>query len=156
MADLNDLANQMDQLANNLGGAANQVAKDVASTILTDLTQVTPIDTGLAVSNWQVTLDTPATGVIPAYNPSPKGRVKNGVWEHAVDPSLTAQSNVQPTFDAGNNVIQNKQPGQDIYIANNVEYIPELDSGSSNQAPAGFVDRAIILGDATKNRAVVV
>lgn len=156
MADLLDLANQMDQLALQIGGAANQAAKDTASTILNDLLQVTPVDTALALSNWQVTLDAPAGGIIDAYSPSPKGRVKDGVWEHAVDPVLTAQANVGPTFDAGNNVIQNKQPGQDVFITNNVEYVPALDSGSSNQAPAGFVDRAILLGEQVKNRVRII
>jgi hypothetical protein len=156
MADLLDLALFTDQLANKLGGAASAVAKDVATTVLTDLIQVTPVDTATALSNWRVTLNTPASGVIPAYNPSPRGRIKDGVWVHTVDPVLTAQANAQPTFDAGDSVIKSKQPGQDIFITNNVPYVPELDRGSSTQSPAGFVDRAVILGDAVRNRAVII
>lgn len=156
MADLLDLANEMDALANKLSVFANATGQDAASTVLNDLTQVTPIDTGTAVSNWIVTLDSPAlSGLILApFVPSPKGRVKHGVWVHAVDPAITAQANVPQTFQAGLAVIKSKKQGQSIFITNNAPYIELLNQGSSSQAPAGFVDRAIILGEQSVKRVV--
>lgn len=148
MADLLSLANDMNALSAKLGLFANQVVEDVASSILNDLTQVTPVDTGTAVSNWVVTLDAPALGglVLMAHAPSPKGRVRKGVWVHTVPPSITAQANVPQTMQAGLAVIKTKQPGQTIFITNNSPYINMLNEGSSDQAPTGFVERAVILG----------
>jgi hypothetical protein len=155
LAELLDLAKDMQALAVKLPIAASEVAKDVARTVLHDLTQVTPVDTGLALSNWQVGIGSAPGGIVPPFSPSPRGRVKQGVWVHSVDPIVTAQANAQPTFDAGNNAINSKTVGEDIYIVNNVDYISILDSGSSNQAPAGFVDRAVILGEQVKQRAKI-
>lgn len=165
MADLLSLANDMEALDAKLGLFGNQTAEDVASTILTDLTQVTPVDTGEALSNWIVTLDAPALGglVLAPFVPSPKGRMvrpfkargassPHGVWVHAVDPAITAQANAPQTMQSGLAVIKTKQPGQTIFITNNAPQIETLDQGSSKQAPAGFVERAIILGEqVTKN-----
>jgi hypothetical protein len=147
MRDLYDLATQMRTLQKRLGAFGNETSKDVARTILNDLVQVTPVDVGEALSNWQLTLNTPAVSDIPAYVPSPKGRVVAGKWVHKVDPALTAQANITPTLNAANGVLAAKQPGQTIFITNNIPYIEDLDQGGSTQAPAGFVDRAIILGN---------
>lgn len=147
MADLLDLANDMSLLSGRIDAFRKQTTEDVALTILSDLVQVTPVDTGTALSNWLLTVGAPAAALVPAHFPSPKGRVKRGVWEHAVDPVATAQANVTPTMDAAKAVLATKQPGQTIFITNGVSYISELDQGSSVQAPSGFVDRAIILGE---------
>lgn len=149
MPDLLNLADEMDDLLVKLGVFGNKTSEAVASTILKDLTEVTPVDSALAVSNWVVTLDTPLLGglILAPIAASPRGRVKNGKWTHKVDPVLTAQANVPQTFQAGLAVIKTKQPGQALFITNNVPYINELNQGSSSQAPAGFVDRAVILGE---------
>lgn len=154
MPDLLSLANDMSALSAKLGLFGNQVVEDVATTILNDLVQVTPVDTGTAVTNWVVTLDTPALGglVLAPFVPSAKGRMKKGVWVHTVPPSVTAQANVPQTLQAGLDVITKKQPGQTIYITNNAPYINMLNDGSSQQAPRNFVERAVILGEqVTKN-----
>jgi hypothetical protein len=39
-----------------------------------------------------------------------------------------------------------KKPGEQIHITNNAPYIRQLNDGSSKQAPAGFVERAILIG----------
>jgi len=148
-----DLAENCDQIADQIPTFANEIAKDVGSTILTDLVQVTPVDTGEALSNWQASLAEPSLEQIAAYVPSPKGRMKDGAWSHAVDPSITAQANIAPTLEAGMMIIKSKQHGIPLFISNNSEYIVVLDQGSSTQAPAGFVDRAIILGSDVVNKA---
>lgn len=143
---LTDLANEMDALAAKIGGASSSVAVDTAMTILSDLVQVTPVDTGAALSNWQVTLDSPATDVIPAYSPAKRGKMVKGVWVHAADPIATSHANIAPTLAAARTILFTKRPGQVIYITNNLPYIQRLNDGSSEQAPGGYVDRAIILG----------
>ena|ERR1035437_484490 len=147
MANLNDLANDMDKLLVRLDSFAKQTVKDAALSIMSDLVQVTPVDVGTALSNWQLTLDTPAEHVLTAYEPALRGRNVKGVWTHRVDPALTAQANVAPTLDAAKVVLAERQKGQLVFITNNLPYIRKLNDGSSDQAPAGFVDRAVILGN---------
>lgn len=147
-----DLANEMDALAARIGTVASEAAKSVALTVLTDLVQVTPADVGTAISNWQVTLDAPAEGILGAYSPSPRGHTVNGTWKHKVDPVATSHANVAPTLAYAKTVLASKRPGQVIYITNNLPYIQSLNDGSSEQAPAGFVDRAIILGGSVVSR----
>jgi hypothetical protein len=146
VATLLDLANQMDALEKRVKAASKSTTDDVALSILNDLVQVTPVDVGTAISNWQLTLDAPASDIVPAYAPSPKGRTKHGVWTHVVDPIITAQNNLPLILDAARRVLSARQLGQTIYLANNLPYIQELNDGSSEQAPSGFVDRALILG----------
>lgn len=152
MRSLNDLANEMRALANQLGRTGNEAAKDVATVCLKDLTEVTPVDTGAALSNWQLTLDNPASGILFPFFPSTKGRMKGGVWEHSADPVATAQANAPEVMAQAKLILGGKVPGQTIYITNNIPYIRQLNDGSSSQAPAGFVDRALILArQAVKN-----
>lgn len=155
MPNLNNLADDMDNLLVRITGFRARVTRDVALTILNDLVQVTPVDVGTALSNWVLTLDSPFLSglVLPAFVPSPRGRVIKGKWTHAVPPTITAQANVQPTIDAAEIELAAKQPGQTIFITNNVPYIQQLNDGSSSQAPAGFVDRARILGEQAVQRA---
>jgi hypothetical protein len=146
VATLLDLANQMDALEKRVKAASKSTTDEVALSILNDLVQVTPVDVGTAISNWQLSLDAPALDIVPAYAPSPKGRTKAGVWTHAVDPIITSQNNLPLILDAAKRVLAARQLGQTIYLANNLPYIQELNDGSSEQAPSGFVDRALILG----------
>ncbi len=153
MATLEDLAKQMETLADRLKLFAKRTADDVALSILNDLVQVTPVDVGTALSNWQLTLDSPALGVLPAFVPSPRGSVKQGKWTHVIDPIVTAQNNLPRVLQEANLVLAGRIPGQPIFITNNLPYIQRLNDGDSTQAPAGFVDRAIILGRQAVERA---
>lgn len=153
MASLLDLADQMDKLSQRLPIFAKKTTEDVALTIVNDVTQVTPVDVGEALSNWIISLDAPSVETIPAFAPSPKGRVKDGKWQHAVDPVVTAQNNLPSVLSAATAVLAGRVPGQPIYISNNLPYIQKLNEGSSEQAPAGFVDRAIILGREVASKA---
>lgn len=93
----------------------------------------TPVDTGLARSNWIVTLDTPANKTIAAYAPG----VKLGLGEMA---------NAQAAIDHGQSVIaQWKGEGQVIVIQNSIAYIVPLNRGHSpQQGTPGFIERAIV------------
>jgi hypothetical protein len=153
MADLNDLANFVDRMAVRIPVATNDLKKGVTRTILASLTQTTPADTGQAISNWQTSLDTPIETTRSAFSPSPKGRMINGVWTHAVDPIETAHANAPPTYDEGVIIIDSAQPEQSIFISNILPYIKKLDQGSSKQAPEGFIDQAFLLAKSVLARA---
>jgi hypothetical protein len=83
----------------------------------------TPVDTGRARNNWQVDL-----GQAPTSELEPEDR------------------SGQAAISRNNETIQARQPGQDIYISNNVQYIQRLNDGWSAQAPENFVEKAVQVG----------
>jgi hypothetical protein len=143
---LTDLANKLDKFAKSLPEIPNSAVRQAGSAILFDLTEATPADVGEAISNWQASLNVPAENVVPAFVPSPKGRMRNGVWTHTVDPQITRAANAPEAFAQGKEIISAKRPGEPLFITNNTVQIVPLDQGSSTQTPQGFVARAIIIG----------
>lgn len=133
MRNLTNLADDLFRLANTLPFVvAQNVSIGAARVILADLLAVTPVDTSQAISNWRVTLNAPVISQIPAYFPGKGG--------------FTAQASRDSAWRAGLSVLATKQPGQQIFIGNALPYIRKLNDGSSTQAPAGFVERATLLG----------
>jgi hypothetical protein len=82
-----------------------------------NLVEATPVDTGHARINWTPTVAAPARGEIEGADPS-----------SAVDPVVA---------------LGPASPGDIMFITNNVPYIRRLNEGSSPQAPAGFVEKAV-------------
>jgi hypothetical protein len=103
---------------------------------LKSLINNTPADKGVARSNWRVGLGNPPRAVISAYAPG-----KNlGINERA---------NASAAFAAGRaRILSVKSTSRglekSIYIANSVPYIEKLNNGYSKQAPAGFVQTALL------------
>lgn len=100
----------------------------------------TPVDKGIARSNWIVTVGVPTDRVIPAYAPGSR----LGIGEQAN--AAQALSQAQTALN------RPRQPGTDVFIQNNVDYIERLNAGSSRQAPANFVELAVLAGLATARR----
>lgn len=133
MRTLKDLADDFERMALTLPDeVTNNLSVKCVEVILHDLLQVTPVDTSKALSNWQVTLDAPATESIDAYYPGKKGS--------------TAEISREEAYNNGVAVLAQKKPGQLVYITNCLPYIQRLNEGWSQQEPAGFVERAILLG----------
>jgi len=76
----------------------------------------TPVDTGHARRNWQVTIDTPAEGQLDGTDKEGRATIARGLAELA---GLKADCVV--------------------WLSNNVDYIEFLEHGSSGQAPAGML-----------------
>lgn len=90
----------------------------------------TPVDTGRARSNWIVQVNAPATIPREAYAP---GESKS-----------TEAANTQAALDQGREAIEGfTLDDASIHITNNLPYIARLNEGSSAQAPAGFVEKAV-------------
>jgi hypothetical protein len=113
----------------------NQVMRRCALVIDGAVVLATPVDTGRARSNWVVGLNLPPTGTIPAYSPG-KGRST----EAANTAAAIAHGNQQ--IDA----FRGMRTTSSIYIGNNLDYIGKLNNGHSKQAPAGFVETAVLQG----------
>lgn len=126
-----DLADSLDKKAEEINQAASHHAVKVALTIVGDLAYHTPVDTSQALSNWDVTLDSPATEKHGPHFPGIQGS--------------TQKASAQETIDRAKAVLKSKKPGQPIFITNNQPYIKRLNDGYSKQVPAGFVERAVLL-----------
>lgn len=95
-----------------------------ATALLADQTVVlaTPVDTGRARMNWIATIDVPAEEPVP-INPG------------GVERSLAESRAVIATY--------NGEVNRAIWLTNSLPYIQRLNAGSSQQAPAGFVEKAV-------------
>lgn len=98
---------------------ANEVNK-TAGLILATVVPATPVDTGRARGNWQVSTARSITSEINRLD-------QNG----------------GSTISLGQSRINTRPRGATIYICNNVPYIQRLNDGYSAQAPAGFVQLAV-------------
>jgi len=129
---LTDLANDLERRVGTLDKQASDAAVEVALTIIGDLVFKTPVDTSKALSNWQVTLNEPVSDSIAPFYPGKGGS--------------TQKASAQAALNAARAVLRGKKPGDKIYLSNVLPYIRRLNDGYSGQAPAGFVERAALLG----------
>ena len=100
------------------------VVRKIALDALKGIVQKTPVDTGRARGNWQVTLGQPAAGEV--------GYVEKGGG---------------PTISKGTGEILVAPPIGKIWLTNNVPYIQKLEHGlpgGSRQAPAGMVQLTLV------------
>ena len=94
----------------------------------------TPVDTGHARSNWHIGLGAAVTEETDTFD-------KIG----------------SETLSKHQSVIASRRAGQDVYNSNNVPYIGMLNRGHSSQAPAMFVEQAVLEGiRAAKNSRLLV
>jgi hypothetical protein len=125
----------MTQLAADIPQRANVVKVAAATAIVVDLIQVTPVDSSKALSNWQVGLGSKVQGTVDALQPGKKGS--------------THEAAIADAISLAYSILSRAKPGESIWISNNLPYIQRLDEGYSTQAPAGFVDRAVLIGRKT-------
>lgn len=120
--------------------------------LVSSLIRSTPVDRGVARSNWQVKTGTGAVSVRPAFSPGKHlglGETRNAAAAIAdafarIDRAPSAGF-LQKFLDAG---ISDAAGGTSFYVSNPVYYIEALDQGHSKQQAAGFVHRALNLARA--------
>jgi hypothetical protein len=106
------------RVAQQVETGADRVIREVALAAHQAVVMATPVDTGRARANWEVSINRPVT-------------------------THTEGTNYVGTLGAGAATIATRRNSQSIHISNNVPYIGELNRGSSAQAPANFVQRAV-------------
>jgi hypothetical protein len=116
----------------NVAKNANLIKRRAALAIDAAVVISTPVDTGRARSNWQANLGGPADGTLEAYAPGTAGS--------------TGAANTSAALDQAKAVIAGSRPQEAIHITNNLPYIGRLNDGHSAQAPAGFVEVAVLVG----------
>ncbi len=127
-----DLADRMEALADSIKEQTSELAVTVAYKIVVDLVNNTPVDTSAALSNWVVNLSSGARFAIPPHVPGEKGSTRGASMQEALASAMR--------------VLKAKKPGQAVWITNNIDYIVDLNNGSSRQNPGGFVERAVAIG----------
>ena len=131
MATLRDLAARLNNLADNAERLADEAKARVALAIVKQLVQDTPVDTSQALSNWRVgTGSTPPP--IPPYYAGVQGS--------------TRDASIGAAIAAAEAAIAANKSADVLVIFNAVPYIRRLNDGSSAQAPAGFIERAVLAG----------
>jgi len=122
--------------ANRAGELGDRAVMAASSAVLHELVQSTPVDTGRAISNWQVGVGSAPADEIPPHVPGTKGS--------------TAEANRSIAEQLGDEQLAGyvSGRGQAIHIVNNAKHIGALNDGHSRQAPAGFVEAAVQRGRA--------
>lgn len=132
MATLRQFARRIRQLGRRVERNGPEIARRVALAVDQVVVLSTPVDEGRARSNWQVNIGSPARGTRPPFFPGRGG-------------STGAQNSAQAIFEAQSRIAGFQGEGT-IHITNNLDYIGDLNDGSSAQAPAGFVQDAVLTG----------
>lgn len=100
-----------------LTGVLTDIPKELAKSTRDRVAARTPILTGRASGSWNASVNTPDGEVKPEDYMNPTGA---------------------PT--AGNVNVDDGKLGDTYHVSNAISYLPELNDGSSQKAPAGFVE----------------
>lgn len=135
MGGLNDFAKKVTTLASDIPINAAELQKSIGRSVLRQVAADTPVDTGRAISNWQVGSGNPELSFLDeAYIPGESGS--------------TEGQNIEAAVEIGTAKINKHQSG-DLFISNNAHYIGDLNDGFSKQAPKHFVQLAVQAGTIT-------
>ncbi len=102
---------------------ANTIKIRTALDLMNRIVLKTPVDTGRARGNWQLTQRSPAEDMVPETSAN--------VSSSETPPSAILKEAEQTASGS--------QLGDDIWISNNLPYIEALEEGHSQQAPHGMV-----------------
>lgn len=115
------MGSQINKIMAKLNHVTEKGAIDLALNIHGSLTEDTPVDTGWARANWIPSVGSPTPRAVGTPGQPDAGAVTQGIME----------------------VSRWKIADGPIYLTNNVPYIQQLNSGSSKQAPAGFIEKNV-------------
>lgn len=130
MTTLGGFASKMRKASKAVLTNSDNLVKEIATAIVTIVVNDTPVDIGTAKSNWLVAIDSTPSGIQSAYVPGKKGS--------------TELDNINLALAHAETVIASYSGSQEIHITNNLDYIDDLNSGSSSQAPPGYVQDAVL------------
>ena len=121
--DIRTLERRLNRVSERLIESITELMRDVIEDIGDTLVPATPYLTGYARGNWRPTLNIPSSTPVAILDPTgeaTKARIAN--------------------------VAVFYQLGDTVYIRNNIDYIADLNRGSSPQAPADFVAKSARTG----------
>lgn len=130
---LNQLAIRLRLRALQLKDGVDKIVRTAAIQIDQAVVIATPVDTGRARSNWIASIGSPTGDTRGPFSPGSK----LGTGESA---------NLAASLAAARLVIDSRRFNQSIFISNNLNYIGDLNNGSSRQAPRNFVRAGVQAG----------
>ncbi len=107
---------ELAQFAKSVPEMATVMQKKIVLEALRRLVMRTPVDTGRARGNWQVTIDQPAESQLDVTDPDGDPTIHKGMAVLAGLPDATV-----------------------VWISNNVDYIEFLEQGGSQKSPEGML-----------------
>ena len=120
-----------------------EVRKAYAFALYSSIVKKTPVDTGRARGNWNVSVGSPDTSVDdPSGYPKPRKKGEKVVKKVV---KLKYKNSASLPEPKGN---------ESIFISNNLPYITTLEYGSSKQAPNGMVGVTLANNENIFNAAV--
>lgn len=129
VTNLRQLNKNFDKIAKSLGLTVVTVQKKLAFDIFADIVADTPVDTGRAMNNWNISVGTSDRST------TDKGGSEGGIKGGKRGEAAAALAGLRP-FST-------------VWISNSLPYIVFLNEGSSDQAPSGWVERNVINNLAT-------
>lgn len=136
MVTLVQFSKNMRRRGRQVENSATRVVKASAARTLRSLVNNTPVDKGVARSNWRIGLGIPTRAIIDAYAPGRNlgiGETANA--SAAIGAGLARINSVRGRAGVGLTTA--------IFITNATPYIQRLNAGYSKQAAAGFIERAV-------------
>ncbi len=113
-------------VVSSLNGFTETLIRRLTLNITANLVEDTPVDTGWARANWVPKIGSPHTSTAGSRAAAESGSLDQG-------PQASGQA-----------AILGYKFGPAIHITNNVPYIKKLNAGTSSQAPAAFIQGAIL------------
>lgn len=123
MSNPDEFVSRMRKRAAEFDEKRNELVRTVVIAASSSVIQATPVDTGRARNNWLLSLRTPDESVD-----------MDGSFQKS---GQTAQTNIETT-------IKKRKSNEVVYLQNNLPYIGRLNDGWSDQAPANFIQSAVI------------
>jgi hypothetical protein len=140
-----DLPKLMEQYSDQIVELTTMVVQKAALAGGDYLARETPVDTGVARSNWIMSVDAPVNSAIPAYVPYPTYRLSHRAGEADGFSRKSETANLDSVRVQHSSAASKFQADRNnaIYITNNAPHIDLLNEGRSPQADAGFFDGSV-------------
>lgn len=113
----------LDKFAKQVNLDVVTVVKKLALDIFADIVSGTPVDTGRAMNNWNISI----------------GSIDRSTTEKGGNPRSISTAKQGNAFRK----LSSLQPFQKVWISNHLPYIGFLEDGSSDKAPNGWVEASI-------------
>ena len=122
----------LDRRSREFSRGVNTISREAAQAAGRAAVRSTPVDTGMARSNWQASTGSPRSNVIPPYAPG----AKLGLAE--VGNAVGAEGQQRVVLQAWNAIREIS-----AFITNNVEYIGPLNFGGPTVGPNNMIAKAV-------------
>lgn len=122
------MVDQVKKVVGQLERFTERLIVKITLDVTANLIEATPVDTGWAQANWVARIGAPFEEDLSEVEPSPQAATSAASRQQASLGAVAARYQLQQGA---------------VFVSNNVPYITNLNDGSSQKAPRGFVQMAI-------------